>query len=116
MEFIVLQTQGQKAKELVEEPKYFIHTPEEGIVNESSSGDRRPSGVYQIQTPSRSVQRKAQRTSEKAERSQEPSRKGKTQSQLEQTLPTRVQDPKIGAFSRGQCPQYDQNSYVIHSQ
>ncbi|MBW0589963.1 hypothetical protein O181_129678 [Austropuccinia psidii MF-1] len=63
-------------------------------------------------TSSRSIQSKAQRTSEEEERSQEPSR----QSQLAQTLPTRVQDPQIGAFSSGKCLQYGQNSYGIHSQ
>ncbi|MBW0581424.1 hypothetical protein O181_121139 [Austropuccinia psidii MF-1] len=68
---IVLQRQGQKDKELVEEPKSFIHRPEEETVNDSSFGDRRPSGVYQLQTSSRSVQRQAQRTSEETERSQE---------------------------------------------
>ncbi|MBW0589665.1 hypothetical protein O181_129380, partial [Austropuccinia psidii MF-1] len=39
-----------------------------------------------------------------------------TQSQLAQTSPTGVQDPQIGAFSRGQCVQHGQNSHGIHSQ
>ncbi|MBW0557791.1 hypothetical protein O181_097506 [Austropuccinia psidii MF-1] len=112
---IVLQRQGQKDKELVEEPKYFICRPEEGIRNDSSFG-RRPNGVYQLQTSSRNIHREAQRTSEEEERSQEPSGKGQRQSQLAQTLPTRVQDSQIGAFSRGQCLQYGQESYGIHSQ
>ncbi|MBW0568656.1 hypothetical protein O181_108371 [Austropuccinia psidii MF-1] len=116
LEPIFLQRQSQKDKELVEEPKYFIHRPEEGVGNDSSFGDRRPSGVYQLQTSSRSVQGQAQRTSEEAERSQEPSRQGQRQSQLAQTLPTRVQDSQIGAFSRGQCLQYGQDSYGIHGQ
>ncbi|MBW0546421.1 hypothetical protein O181_086136 [Austropuccinia psidii MF-1] len=38
------------------------------------------------------------------------------QRQLAQTLPTRVQNSQIGAFSRGQCLQYSQDSYGIHSQ
>ncbi|MBW0507268.1 hypothetical protein O181_046983 [Austropuccinia psidii MF-1] len=63
-------------------------------------------------TSSRSVQRQAQSTSQEAERSREPSRK----SQLAETLPKRVQDPQIGAFSHGQCLQYGQDTYVIHSQ
>ncbi|MBW0484580.1 hypothetical protein O181_024295 [Austropuccinia psidii MF-1] len=67
-------------------------------------------------TSSRSIQRESQRTSEEEERSQEPSRQGQRQSQLEQTLPTREQDPQIGAFSHGQCLQYGQNSYGIQSQ
>ncbi|MBW0562180.1 hypothetical protein O181_101895 [Austropuccinia psidii MF-1] len=115
LEPIFLQRQGQKDKELVEETKSFIHRPEEGIGNDSSFGDRRPSGVYQLQTSSRSVQRQTQRTSEEAERTQEPSRQGQRQSQLAQTLPTRVQDPQIGALNHGQCLQYGQDSYGINS-
>ncbi|MBW0512026.1 hypothetical protein O181_051741 [Austropuccinia psidii MF-1] len=49
LEPIVLQRQSQKDKELVEEQKPFIHRPEEGVGNDSSFGDRRPSGVYQLQ-------------------------------------------------------------------
>ncbi|MBW0526711.1 hypothetical protein O181_066426 [Austropuccinia psidii MF-1] len=54
-------------------------------------------------TSSRNVKRQTQGTSEEAESSQEPSRQGQTQSQLAQTLPTRVQDPQIGTFISGQC-------------
>ncbi|MBW0492555.1 hypothetical protein O181_032270 [Austropuccinia psidii MF-1] len=67
MESIVLQIQAQKDKELVEEPKYFIHRPEERAGNDPSFGERRPSGVNQLQTSSRSIQRKSQRTSEEEE-------------------------------------------------
>ncbi|MBW0586877.1 hypothetical protein O181_126592 [Austropuccinia psidii MF-1] len=49
LEHIFLKRQGQKDKELVEEPKSFIHIPEEGTGNDSSFRDRRPSGVYQLQ-------------------------------------------------------------------
>ncbi|MBW0566497.1 hypothetical protein O181_106212 [Austropuccinia psidii MF-1] len=59
-----------------------------------------------VPTSSRSVQRQAQRTSEEAERSQGPSRQGQRQGQLAQTLPTRVQDSPIGAFSCGKCLEY----------
>ncbi|MBW0571327.1 hypothetical protein O181_111042 [Austropuccinia psidii MF-1] len=113
---IVLQRQCQKDKEFVEEPNSFIHRPEEGTGNDSTFGDRGPSGVYQLQTSSRSVQRQAQRTSEETERSQEPSRQGKRQSQLALTLPTRVNDSQIGAFSHGHCVQYGQDSHGIYSQ
>ncbi|MBW0527187.1 hypothetical protein O181_066902 [Austropuccinia psidii MF-1] len=116
MEPVVLQRQGQKDKALIEEPKSFIHRPEEGTGNDSRFGERRPSGVYQLQTSSRSVQGQVQRTSEEAERSQEPLRKGKRQRKLAQTLPTGVQDPQIGAFGHGQCLQYGQSSHGIHSQ
>ncbi|MBW0554366.1 hypothetical protein O181_094081 [Austropuccinia psidii MF-1] len=93
-----------------------LRRPEEGVGNDSSFEDRRPSSIYQLQTSSRSVQRQAQRTSEEEERSKEPSRKGQSQSQLAQTLPTRLQDSQIGAFSNGQCLQYAQDSYAIYSQ
>ncbi|MBW0567602.1 hypothetical protein O181_107317 [Austropuccinia psidii MF-1] len=116
LEAIVLQRQGQKDKELVEEPKSFIHRPEEIVGNDSSFGDRGPSGVYQLQASSRGVQGQAQETSEEAERSHEPSRQGQSQSQLAQTLPTRVQDCQIGAFSHGQCSQHGQKSDGIHIQ
>ncbi|MBW0544160.1 hypothetical protein O181_083875 [Austropuccinia psidii MF-1] len=116
MEPIVFQRQGQKDKELVEEPRSFIDRPEEGTGNDSSFGEIRPSGVYKLQTSSRSFQGQAQRTSEEAERSQEPSRKGESQRKLAQTLPTGVQDPQIGAFGHGQCLQHGQNSHRVHSQ
>ncbi|MBW0568366.1 hypothetical protein O181_108081 [Austropuccinia psidii MF-1] len=112
----ILQGQSQKDKELVEEPKSFIHRPEERVRNDSKLGDRGTSGLYQLQTSSRSVQGQAQGTSEEKEGSQKPLRKGQRQSKLAQTLPTRVQDPQIRAFSSGQCIQHGQNSHGIHSQ
>ncbi|MBW0569452.1 hypothetical protein O181_109167 [Austropuccinia psidii MF-1] len=56
---IVLKRQGKKDKELVEEPKFFICRPEDGIGNHPSFG-RRHSGIYQLQTSCRSIQREAQ--------------------------------------------------------
>ncbi|MBW0474710.1 hypothetical protein O181_014425 [Austropuccinia psidii MF-1] len=116
MESIVFQRKGQKEEELAEELKSFIHRPEERVGNDPSFGERWSSGVNQLQTSSRSVQRQAHRTSEEAERSKKHSRHGKMQSQLAQTLPTRVQDLQIGAFNHGQCIKYGQNSYGIHTQ
>ncbi|MBW0592275.1 hypothetical protein O181_131990 [Austropuccinia psidii MF-1] len=71
VEPILLERQVQKYKEFVEEIKSFICRQEEGIGNDPSFGSR-PSGVYQLQTNSRSIQREAQRTSEEEGRSQEP--------------------------------------------
>ncbi|MBW0542401.1 hypothetical protein O181_082116 [Austropuccinia psidii MF-1] len=98
LEPIVLQRQAQKDEELVEEQKSFIHRPEERVGNDSSFGDRGPSGIYQLQTSSRSVQGQAKETSEEAERSQEPSRQGQRKRQLAQTLPTMNSD---GIHSQG---------------
>ncbi|MBW0568976.1 hypothetical protein O181_108691 [Austropuccinia psidii MF-1] len=49
LEPIVLQRQSQKDKEQVEEPTSFIHRPEEGVGDYSNFGDRRPTGIYQLQ-------------------------------------------------------------------
>ncbi|MBW0498961.1 hypothetical protein O181_038676 [Austropuccinia psidii MF-1] len=70
MESIVFQIQVQKDKELVEEPKAFIHIPEERVGNDPRFGERMPSDIKQLQTSFISVQRQAQSTSEEAERSQ----------------------------------------------
>ncbi|MBW0476355.1 hypothetical protein O181_016070 [Austropuccinia psidii MF-1] len=113
---IVFQRKGQKDNELVGEPKSLIHRPEEGVGDDPNFGERRPIGIYQLQTSSINVQRKSQRTSQEEERSQEPSSKGQRKSQLAQTLTTRVQDPQIGTIRSGQCFQYGQSSYGIHSQ
>ncbi|MBW0572472.1 hypothetical protein O181_112187 [Austropuccinia psidii MF-1] len=48
VEHTILQRQDQKEKELLEEPKSFIHRPEEGTGNDSSFGERRPSGIHQL--------------------------------------------------------------------
>ncbi|MBW0582166.1 hypothetical protein O181_121881 [Austropuccinia psidii MF-1] len=45
----VLKRQGQKDKEFLERPKSFIHRPEEGTENNTTFGERRPSGIYQLQ-------------------------------------------------------------------
>ncbi|MBW0520666.1 hypothetical protein O181_060381, partial [Austropuccinia psidii MF-1] len=52
----------------------------------------------------------------KQKKYQEQSRQGQRQRKLAQTLPTRVQDSPIGAFSHGQCLQYVPDSYGIHRQ
>ncbi|MBW0543398.1 hypothetical protein O181_083113 [Austropuccinia psidii MF-1] len=74
-----LQRQGQKDNELVEKSKSFFHRPEKGVVDDPSFGERRPSGIYQLQTSSRSVQGQAQKTSEETESSQEQSGKRQTE-------------------------------------
>ncbi|MBW0531128.1 hypothetical protein O181_070843 [Austropuccinia psidii MF-1] len=104
----------QKDKELVEEPKSFIHRPEERVGNDPSFGEGSPSGINKLQARSRSFQRQASMASEKSERSQEQSGQRERQSQFAQTLPTRVQDSKIGIISHGKCIQYGQNPYGIH--
>ncbi|MBW0552679.1 hypothetical protein O181_092394 [Austropuccinia psidii MF-1] len=49
VEPIFLQRQVQKDIELVKRSKSFIHRPEEGVGNYPKFGERRPSGIYQLQ-------------------------------------------------------------------
>ncbi|MBW0462079.1 hypothetical protein O181_001794 [Austropuccinia psidii MF-1] len=69
-----------------------------------------------VSTSSTKVPRQAKKTSEETERFQEQSRKGLRQSQLGLTLPTRVHDSQIRAFSHRLCIQYGQNLHLIHIQ
>ncbi|MBW0462816.1 hypothetical protein O181_002531 [Austropuccinia psidii MF-1] len=64
MDSIVLQRQGKKDKELVEEPKYFIHRLEERVGNDPSFGERRSSGVNQLQKYSRTSSKDLRRSRE----------------------------------------------------
>ncbi|MBW0514089.1 hypothetical protein O181_053804 [Austropuccinia psidii MF-1] len=61
---IVLQRQGQKDKELAEALKSLIHRPEEGIGNDSSFGERRPSGIYQLQKCPKTIPKDLRRSRE----------------------------------------------------
>ncbi|MBW0570363.1 hypothetical protein O181_110078 [Austropuccinia psidii MF-1] len=64
MEPIVLHRKGQEEKELVEKSKSFIHRPEEEVGNDPNFGEQRPSGIYQLQTSSRSLQGQTKQTLE----------------------------------------------------
>ncbi|MBW0547501.1 hypothetical protein O181_087216 [Austropuccinia psidii MF-1] len=92
-----------------------LRRPEERVGNDSSFGDTGPSGLYQLQTSSGSVQGQAQETSEEAAVPRTIMEREKAK-KMAQISPTRVQDPQIGAFSRGQCIQRGQNLDGIHSQ
>ncbi|MBW0567843.1 hypothetical protein O181_107558 [Austropuccinia psidii MF-1] len=61
---IFLQRKFQKDKELVEKSKSFIHRREEGTENDSSFGERRPSGVYQLQKCAKTSTKDLRRNSE----------------------------------------------------
>ncbi|MBW0593121.1 hypothetical protein O181_132836 [Austropuccinia psidii MF-1] len=72
---LVLQRQGRKDKELVEEPKSFTHSQKKELEMTPALEKEGPVGSIS----SRTVQRKAQRTLEETERSQEKSWQGKRQ-------------------------------------
>ncbi|MBW0525904.1 hypothetical protein O181_065619 [Austropuccinia psidii MF-1] len=112
LEPIVLQIQDQKDKNWLKNQSLLSIDQKKEL--EMTPALEKEAPV--VSTSSRSVRGSAQRTSEVAERSQELSKQGQTQIQLAQPLPTRVQDPQIGAFSRGQCIQHGQDFDGIHSQ
>ncbi|MBW0472716.1 hypothetical protein O181_012431 [Austropuccinia psidii MF-1] len=64
MESLFLQRKGQKLRELAQEPKYFIHRPEERVGNDPSYGERRTSNVNQLQKSPKDlrISRELQRT------------------------------------------------------
>ncbi|MBW0567673.1 hypothetical protein O181_107388 [Austropuccinia psidii MF-1] len=95
LEPIVLQRQGQKDKELVEEPKSFIHKPEERVGNDSSFGDRGPSGVYKLQTSSISVQRQPRQPQKKKKGPRNHQDKGKGKSNWHKPYPQGYRIPKL---------------------
>ncbi|MBW0492024.1 hypothetical protein O181_031739 [Austropuccinia psidii MF-1] len=71
MESLFMKRQGQKDKELAEEPNYFIHRPEERVRNDPRLGERRISSINKLQPSSITVQRQAKCISEETESSQE---------------------------------------------
>ncbi|MBW0488903.1 hypothetical protein O181_028618 [Austropuccinia psidii MF-1] len=101
-----LQRQGQKHQELVEEQNSFIHRPGEGIGNDSSVGERRPSGVYQLQ--------KCPKTSPKdlRRRIEVP----RTIKEREKEKPIGTDLTHMGTGFPNWRLQYCQDSYGIHSQ
>ncbi|MBW0500932.1 hypothetical protein O181_040647 [Austropuccinia psidii MF-1] len=112
MEPIVLQRQGKKIKNWLKNQSLLSIDQKKELEMTPALEEKGPVAS----TSSRSVQRQAQRASEEDERSQEPLGQRQRKSKLAQTLPTRVQDPQIGAFSHGQCIQYGQTSHGIYSQ
>ncbi|MBW0521099.1 hypothetical protein O181_060814 [Austropuccinia psidii MF-1] len=112
MKPIFLQRQGQKYEELVEEPKSFIYRLEEGVGNDPSFGERKPSGINHLQ--------KCLKTSSKAlRRNREVPITIKAREKANPIGTDLIQKGKysqIGAFSCGKCFQYGQKSYGIHSQ
>ncbi|MBW0461748.1 hypothetical protein O181_001463 [Austropuccinia psidii MF-1] len=67
MESIVLQRQGQKGKELVEEPKYFISRTKEGTGNDPSLGKKGPV-VSNIPKPSPEIPKDKPKRPQKKQR------------------------------------------------
>ncbi|MBW0500224.1 hypothetical protein O181_039939 [Austropuccinia psidii MF-1] len=58
IESLVLEIQGQKYKELVEEPKSFLNRPKGGTRNSPSFGERKTSSVKKLQASCINIENK----------------------------------------------------------
>ncbi|MBW0589589.1 hypothetical protein O181_129304 [Austropuccinia psidii MF-1] len=111
----VLQRTSPTVKSLVEKPKYVIRGSEEEV---GPRQGKQPSGS----SPSIHQQKSASTSSRQAQASPKDQSegqakgKGKGKAQMEQALPTELQNPKERKDSHGQCVQYGKNSDGIQKQ
>ncbi|MBW0562665.1 hypothetical protein O181_102380 [Austropuccinia psidii MF-1] len=111
----VLQETGPTDKSLVEKPKHFVRGPEE------EAGPRKgqqPSGsspsLHKQNSTSKSAKQGQANPKEQSEGQAKGKGKGKVQ--VEQALPTELQNSQEREDSHGQCVQYCKNSNGIQKQ
>ncbi|MBW0589682.1 hypothetical protein O181_129397 [Austropuccinia psidii MF-1] len=111
----VLQRTSPTDKGLVEKPKHVIRGSEEEVGQRQG---KQPSGsspsIHQQKSASTSA-KQAQASPKDQSEGQEKG-KGKGKAQMEQALPTELQNPKERKDSHGQCVQYGKNSDGIQKQ
>ncbi|MBW0570314.1 hypothetical protein O181_110029 [Austropuccinia psidii MF-1] len=111
----VLQRTSPTDKILVEKPKHVIRGSEEEV---GPRKGQHPSGsspsIHQQRSASTSA-KQAQVISKDQSEGQEKG-KGKGKAQMEQTLPSELQNFQEREDSHGQCVQYGENSYGIQKQ
>ncbi|MBW0568644.1 hypothetical protein O181_108359 [Austropuccinia psidii MF-1] len=111
----VLQRTSPTYESLVEKPKHVIRGSEEEV---GPRQGKQPSGS----SPSNHQQKSASTSAKQAQESPKDQSegkakgKGKGKAQVEQALPTELQNPKERKDSHGQCVQYGKNSDVIQKQ
>ncbi|MBW0546612.1 hypothetical protein O181_086327 [Austropuccinia psidii MF-1] len=108
LETHVLQWTSPKDKILVEKPKYFVRGPEEEF---GPRKGQQPSGLSSSldkqEFPSKSAKQEPESPKEQSEGQEKGKGKGKVQ--VEQALPTELQNSKERKDSHGQCVQYGKN-------
>ncbi|MBW0527119.1 hypothetical protein O181_066834 [Austropuccinia psidii MF-1] len=107
----VLQGKSPKNKSLVEKPKDVVRGPEEEV---SPRKGQQPSGS----SPSLHKQNSASTSAKKDKKTPKSNQKGKGKRkiQVEQALPTELQNAQEGEDSHGECFQYGKNSDGIKKQ
>ncbi|MBW0568537.1 hypothetical protein O181_108252 [Austropuccinia psidii MF-1] len=105
----VLQMTSQTDKILVEKPKHFIRGPAEEV---GPRIRKQPSGSSPSHPKQKSASKSAQKAQENSEDQPQGQANGKGQgkAQVEQALPTELQDSQEREDSLGQCVQYGKNS------
>ncbi|MBW0530949.1 hypothetical protein O181_070664 [Austropuccinia psidii MF-1] len=111
----VLQGTSPTDKSLVETQKHVVRGPEEEVCPRKG---QKPSGS----SPSLHKQKSASTSAKKGQATPTEQSEGKAKSkgkgkiQVEQALPTELQNPQEGEDSHGQCVQYGKNSDGIQKQ
>ncbi|MBW0559039.1 hypothetical protein O181_098754 [Austropuccinia psidii MF-1] len=111
----VLQRTSPTDKSFIEKPNYVIRGPEEEVGPRQT---KQPSGsspsLHKQNSTSTSAQQAQANTKDQPEGQERL--KGKGKAQMEQALPTELQDSQEREDSHGQCVQYGKNSEGIQKQ
>ncbi|MBW0585290.1 hypothetical protein O181_125005 [Austropuccinia psidii MF-1] len=111
----VLQGTIPTDKSLVEKPKHVVRGPEKEVVPRKGQQPSRSSPSLHKQKSSSTSAQKGQ-ASPKEQSEGKAKGKGKGKIQVEQALPTELQNSQEGEDSDGQCVQYGKNSDGIQRQ
>ncbi|MBW0579447.1 hypothetical protein O181_119162 [Austropuccinia psidii MF-1] len=111
LETHVLQRTSPTDKSLVEKPKHVIRASEEEVCTREG---KQPSGS----SPSLHKHKSASKSAKEAQANpkDQPEGQAKCKAQVEQALPSELQDSKEREDSHEQCVQYGKNSYGIQKQ
>ncbi|MBW0569712.1 hypothetical protein O181_109427, partial [Austropuccinia psidii MF-1] len=115
LETHVLQGTSPTDKILVEKPKHFVRGPESQVgPREGQQPNGSSPSLHKQESIPTSAKQRHENPKEKSEGQENSKGKGKTQ--VEQTLPTELQNPKEREDIHGQCVQYGKNSVGIQKQ
>ncbi|MBW0569928.1 hypothetical protein O181_109643 [Austropuccinia psidii MF-1] len=104
-----LQGTSTTDKSLAEKPKHLVRGPEEEVVPMKG---QQPSGS----SPSLHKQKSTSKSAKQGQENPKEQSEGEGKIQVEQALPTELQNSQKGEESHGQCVQYSNNSDGIQNQ
>ncbi|MBW0559453.1 hypothetical protein O181_099168, partial [Austropuccinia psidii MF-1] len=109
----VLQRTSPTDKSLVEKPKQVFRGPEEEV---GSRKGQQPSGSSPSLQKKESASKSSKQGQENPKEQSEGKEKGKGEGQMEQALPTKLQDSQEREDSHGECVQYGKSSDGIQKE